>query len=149
LSGIGLELRHRVGITHLLAAKGAGSIRIAQLDATRLSSRKGCLGVLGDSAPHSLSHSRDDVDREPVGVRHICGHEVHAAFLEARDEVKVSREPIEARNHEFGPRRFGVADGCLQLRPTIPLAALNLNVFGHEFPSTAIEIPGHRFPLGF
>lgn len=29
LSGIGLELRHGIGVAHLFAAKGAGSIRIA------------------------------------------------------------------------------------------------------------------------
>ena len=46
-------------------------------------------------AAHGFSHCRNDVDGEAVRVRHVSGHEVHTAFLEAGDEVKVSGKPVE------------------------------------------------------
>jgi hypothetical protein len=86
---------------------------------------------------------------DAVRVGHVCGHEVHAAFLEARDEVQVSRKPVETGYHELCSRGLGVTDGCLQLRAGVALAAFHLNVFGHELPAATIEIPGHRVPLSF
>ena len=55
--------------------------------------------------------------------------------------MKVSREPVETRNHRLGSGGLRVADGRLQLTPTIPLAALYLYVFGDQFPTAAVEIP--------
>jgi len=46
LSGVGLQLLHRIPVANLLAPKGTGSVGIAQLDTPGLGSREGSLSVL-------------------------------------------------------------------------------------------------------
>ena len=61
--------------------------------------------------------------------------------------MKVTCEPIQPRNDELGTCGLGVTDCGLKLRAGVALAALDLDVFGHQLPPAAIEIPGYRVPL--
>jgi hypothetical protein len=69
------------------------------------------------------------VDREPVGVRVVAGHEVDAALHQAGEEVDVAGEPVELGDDEGGAGALGVGGGAGQLGS---LAALDFLVGGED-----------------
>ncbi len=60
--------------------------------------------VLGDG-----SH---DVQREPVGLRHVAAEEVHAAFEQAGDEGDVARQPVELGDEQRGAGLLAWSRAC-------------------------------------
>lgn len=45
-----------------------------------------------------LRDCRENVNREPIGVRHVRGREIDAAFHQVRNESHVARQAIELDN---------------------------------------------------
>jgi hypothetical protein len=115
----------------------------------RLGRREGRLGALGNRFALMLGHRRQDMQRQLVGVRIIDRNELNAGIHERCDKGQVSGQPIQLGNDQLG---FVLAAGLErphQLRPICPLAALNLNEFGHDFPCTAVEVAPDGLLLGF
>jgi hypothetical protein len=59
---------------------GLRELRSAQLHAARLSSGETSLGPVADHVPLMLGHRCDDVDGQPVGLRHVAADEIHLSL---------------------------------------------------------------------
>lgn len=158
LIGVCFQLRHRVSIANLLSPEGPSAVRVpealnarvvslARHSDARLCGGEGALGVLGNGAAHRFSDRSDDVYGEPVRIGHVSRNEVHATLLKAGDEVQVAREPVEPGYDQLCSRRFGVADGRLELGSGVALSTLHLHVLGNKRGRSADEKATDRLTL--
>src|SRR5436190_10237460 len=149
LSSICFELCDCLRISLLLATERPRAIGVSQTHPSCFRGGKSGLGVLGDCPSNCLSYGGDDVDSEPVSIRHVSRDEVDAAFLQTRDEVKISCEPVEPSNQELRSGGLRVADRCLKLWARVAFPALDFDILGQKLRWTTIEITGNRLALCF
>jgi len=100
---------------------------------------RGCerrLGAFGDHLALVLGDGGQDMQREPVGLRHVAAEQVDAAFQQAGDEGDVARQPVELGDEQRGVGLLGMVEGLLQFRPVGALAALDLDVLRQQ-PASA------------
>ena len=51
-----------------------------------------------------LGDYRHQTDSEPVGIRHIGRHELHPGLFQAKQEMGVTREPVELSDNQHATR---------------------------------------------
>jgi len=69
--------------------------------------------------------------------------------LKAEEEVRVTAQAIELRDHQSGVVEPAQGHCFLQLRPVVLLAALDLDVLGNKLPPSPIEKHPDRLGLSF
>lgn len=84
-----VDLRYRISVAN--SPERPSTVRITQLDASCLRSRKGRSSVLRNRAPYGLCKSGNDVDGEAVGSGMSAATQSTPTHLEAGNEVEVAR----------------------------------------------------------
>ena len=84
-----------------------------------------------------LGDGGQDMQREPVGLRHVAAEQLDAAFQQPGDESDVARQPVEFGDEQRGAGLLGVVERLLQLGPVGALAALDLDVLRQQRSSVA------------
>jgi hypothetical protein len=82
----------------------------------RLCSLQGGLRSGADHPPFFIGDERHNADRETIRVRHVDGDEVDAGPLQAEQEVCVSAQAIELRDHQRSLASAAHAEGLRELR---------------------------------
>src|SRR5829696_3580287 len=77
-------------------------------------------------------------DDHLIGFRQVGCNELHAGLLKAEEEVRVTAQAIELRDHQSGVVEPAQGHCFLQLRPVVLLAALDLDVLGNKLPPSPI-----------
>ena len=112
----------------------------SQRHATGLGGGKGILRVAGDHAALLIRDHRHDAHRQPVCVRHVGRHKIHPRLLQPEEEVRVTGEPIQFRDHEGGAMHAAEAQRLRELWAVSVLAALDLHDLGDELPVATLGI---------
>lgn len=94
-----------------------------------------------------FGHSREDVDGESGGFRHIDGAELHPAVHEVRDEGHGSREPVELGDEERRALAPTEIERAGKLRPIRSLAALDLAERASKLPTHPFNVPENGLAL--
>ncbi|AIT07357.1 hypothetical protein MC45_14345 [Sphingomonas taxi] len=79
-----------------------------------------------------LSNRRQQVQRQPVGMRHVAGDELHAAVHQVRDEGDIARQPIKLRDYQRRTMQAAHGQRRRQLRSVGLAARLHLHKFSHD-----------------
>src|SRR5262249_22323985 len=121
-------------------------IWISQAYATLLRSGQCIAGTSADTLSLILSYSSDDMQRQPVRLQHIDGHEINAGFHQVGNEGQVTRKAIKTGNHQHSAILTAGSQGKRQLRALVLLTAFNL---GKLFGNAAMpgNISSHRLAL--
>jgi hypothetical protein len=85
-----------------------------------------------------LCDRRENVDREFVRKWHISSDKFDPGFHQPRNEIDVSREPVEFRDNKFGLMLLARSKGFSQLRPVVSLAAFDFDKLLQQFPASAV-----------
>jgi hypothetical protein len=113
---------------------------VAEFSAAKLCCGKCALRALRNQARLVFRQGGEDVDRKPIGQRHIGCDKIYATFHQARDHRSASGQPIKPCNYEFGvidpaePKRFR------KFWSAIVPAALDLGQFSEHFASVCSDI---------
>ena len=93
-----------------------------------------------------LGHGRQDVDRQPVGLREVAGDELDPALHQVRDEGDVAGQPVELGDQQRRLLQPAGGEGRGELGPVVAPAALDLDELGHE-PRRVADMVEDRLPL--
>lgn len=104
--------------------------------------------ALGDSLALMFCDSREDVNREAIGLGHVHRHKVDATLHQSRDEMYVAGETVQLGDDEGCAASPTFLKRRDELRPVdVTLAALDLLELGDEQGSVGDE-PGNGRALG-
>ena len=113
-------------------------IGAAQLRAACLGGVQGGLGALADHLARVLGHGGEDVDGEPVGLRHVHGDKFHAGLHQPADKMDVARQPVELGDQQRGFMFPAGIERGGELWAVVLPAALDLGkALDYEFPVAA------------
>ncbi len=108
--------------------------------ASRLICCEGDFRAFRDAARLVFGDRREDLDRQPVGVRIIAAYEIDVGLVQQRGDGNGPREPVELRDDQRRLRSASVRQRAAQLRPVVErvaLAGLDLGVLGDQFAGDA------------
>ena len=89
-----------------------------------------------------LSEDGHHLQHGLIRVRVVAADELHAALHQARDEVDVTRQAVQFRDHERGFLSPALLQGGLQLRVVgVLLPAFDFGEFGQQLASRS-EVTG-------
>ncbi len=77
-----------------------GPVRITQPNPARLSRSQRSFSPLTNHLPLMLSNRRQQVQRQPVRMRHIAGHELDAAIHQVSGERHVAGQSVKLGNDQ-------------------------------------------------
>jgi hypothetical protein len=114
---------------------------------TGSSGTHGVTGTLGNGSAFVLGHGRENVQRQPVGLRAVAGDELNARIQNASNKLDVTGQPVQFGDYQCRTSRPATTQRSSQLRPVSFTPALNFGELGQQ-ASTA-NMAQHGNPLGF
>lgn len=101
--------------------------RPAENHTPRFGCRQSCACAIRDHARLVLSHRRHDMQKEAVGLRHVCRCDLDTRFEQVGDEGDIARETVQLRDEEDRAGSLCLDKSTGKLGTVILLAALDFD----------------------
>jgi hypothetical protein len=85
--------------------------------------------------------------RRSFGIRHVGRDEVDTSLIEAEQEVRIARQPVELGDDQPATVQPAGRQRRFRLRPIVLLAALDLDKLLDQLPPPGVQVVLNRLPL--
>ncbi len=127
---------------------GDAASSVTEEDAARTRRCKRKSGAFTDRPSFFGGDRRHNLDREPIGCRHIDDEELNPGVLQASQKIGVSRQPIEASNDQSGSMNSAEGKCAIKLGTIASPTTLDLGHLLQDAPPISDEAP-NRLALSF